>query len=407
MEPRARVELTRRGWALSGAALGLLVASRLLGTLELGILGLSALTLLVAAAVWVRTRRIRIRVERTVHPPRTHVGAEARVDLEATGPGPGPSPQTTLTDEFDGGRRAARFLVPALDRGQRARAAYRVPTAHRGRFAIGPAVLAVTDPFGLARAEWTGGGEDEITVCPRVHELRAPFGAPGHQRSASPFTATFHAPAPDGEEFLTLREYEVGDDLRRIHWGATAKTGDLVVREDETQWQPRTTVLLDARAERHSPESFEAAVEAVASIVARLVRTRHPFEVATTSGRVLGEAAAGRRHGVGVEARIMDELAVIEPEPPSAARAGSRWTRNPRGRGLLVVVAGALEPGEGESIVGRAGSGAPVVLVCSHESSRPPTRAGTVVDGRVGAFARSWDAAMVGRRRGGRGAVAL
>ena len=82
---------------------------------------------------------------------------------------------------------------------------------------------------------------DEVTICPRVHELRPPPGAPGRLRSASPFAVRFHAPAVDGEEFLTLREYEVGDDLRRIHWRSTARTGELVVREDEAQWQPRAS----------------------------------------------------------------------------------------------------------------------------------------------------------------------
>jgi len=375
------------------------VASRLLGAVELGILGLAALMLLAGAAIWVRAQRHGPRVIRTVRPRRTHVGTDARVDLELTARQDGATPQVTLVDEFDGGRRAARFLVPALERGQRARAAYRVPTGRRGRFTIGPATIGVSDPFGLARVHWAEGEGDQITVCPRVHDLRAPFGAPWRMRSPSPFVATFHAPAPEADELLGLREYEVGDDLRRIHWRATARTGELVVREDEAQWQPRATVLLDARERAHDAESFEAAVEAVASVVARLARGGDPYRVVTTSGHVLGEATAGQRHGVGIEARIMDELAVIRPEahgPGSLARA----VVDPARRGLLVAVVGTTAGNELDRLLAAGREGIPVVVVWTR--SGPPitaTRQVVVVDGRAGALVRSWDAAMLHRDR--------
>ena len=48
--PRTETALTRRGWSLLGAASGLLVAGRLLGTPELTTLGLSA-GLLIARGV--------------------------------------------------------------------------------------------------------------------------------------------------------------------------------------------------------------------------------------------------------------------------------------------------------------------------------------------------------------------
>ena len=218
-----------------------------------------------------------------------------------------------------------------------------MPTNRRGRYALGPITLTVTDPFGLARRSWTVGAADEVTICPRVHELRPPPGAPGRLRSASPFAVRFHAPAVDGEEFLTLREYEVGDDLRRIHWRSTARTGELVVREDEAQWQPRAVVLLDTRPGAHDEASFEAAVEATASVVARLVRSVLPVEVITTDGRTLGATGTGRRHGIGVEALIMDELAVVQPGGPDNLAAVARPLRAAQRRGLLVAVMGTLD----------------------------------------------------------------
>jgi hypothetical protein len=127
------VALTRRGWTLTGAASGLLLAGRLLGALELMILGVVTFSLLGLAWLWVRSRTRVVRIERVVRPSRVHVGGDARVDHENNDPGSVDSPQLLLTDVFDDGRRAARFITPALERGQPARAAYRIPTDRRGR----------------------------------------------------------------------------------------------------------------------------------------------------------------------------------------------------------------------------------------------------------------------------------
>jgi uncharacterized protein (DUF58 family) len=393
----------------------LVVAGRLLGALELTVLGVLTLSLLGAAWVWVRGRRHPIRVERGIHPQRVHVGGEARVDLEVDDVGPGDVPQLLLTDIFDGGRRAARFLVPSLKRGQRARAAYRVPTARRGRYALGPITCTITDPFGLARKSWVTGPADEVTICPRVHDLRPAPGAPGRLRSASPFAVRFHAPAVDGEEFLTLREYEVGDDLRRIHWRSTARTGELVVREDEAQWQPRAVVLLDTRPSAHDDASFEAAVEAVASVVSRLNRSVLPVEVLTTDGRTLGVTGGGGRHGIGSETLIMDQLAVVQPRAPENLAAVARPLRAQVRRGLLVAVMGSLGRLDVDVVHALGAPNAPLVLVRTRtddaDDATPRTGARaraagvTVVDGRMGHFADAWNTAMVTRARPGERAV--
>jgi uncharacterized protein (DUF58 family) len=293
-----------------------------------------------------------------------------------------------------------------LRRGQRARAAYRVPTGRRGRYTLGPVTVTVTDPFGLARRSWSGSKTDEVTICPRVHELRPAPGAPGRLRSASPFSVRFHAPAVDGEEFLTLRQYEVGDDLRRIHWRSTARTGELIVREDEAQWQPRAVVLLDTRPSAHDAASFEAAVEAAASIVARLHRSVLPVEVRTTDGRTLGVTGTGGRHGLGGEALIMDQLAVVEPAAPENLAGAVRPLRPQVRRGLLVTVMGRLLPADRDIVLGLGAPNAPLVVVTTRPddgtpaSGVPVRNTGvTVVDGREGAFVASWNGAMVVRGR--------
>ncbi len=385
--------LTRRGWSLLGAAGGLLVASRLLGTSELTTLGLTALALIVGALLWTRSRSAPVTLIRTIRPSPVHVGGEARVDLEIEAHDA--APQLSVTDTFDDGRRAARFLTPALERAQRGRAAYRIPTDRRGRFAIGPAIIGIADPFGLTTRALQLGTPDEVIVRPRLHDLRPVNGAPGHRRARANRRTVVPVAAPAHDEFLALREYTVGDDLRRVHWRSSARIGELMVREDESAWEPRTVLLFDNRLAAYPGASYEAAVEAVASIGVRLLRSGRACEILTTSGRSLGAGLAG---GTSTETRLLDELATItaEAEPSIAARI--RALRPPSRRGLLVIVTG--DPTDLSAFGAMAGPSAPVMLVAC--ASPPPSLGDlTVVDGRPGEFVAAWNRAVpqVLRRR--------
>jgi uncharacterized protein (DUF58 family) len=388
----AATVLTKRGWSLLGAAVGLLIAGRLLGTAELTTLGLCAGALIGGAVVWTRTRRLPMALTRTVRPNRVPVGGDARVDLELHAHAA--TPQVTVTDRFDDGRRAARFITPALDRGQPARAAYRIPTDRRGRFGIGPALIGIADPFGLTHRFIELGGTDDVIVRPRVHALAGSTAAPGQRRSNAQRRALVPVPSPAHDEFLALRDYELGDDLRRIHWRSTARLGELVVREDESAWQPETVLVLDNRASAHRGATYEATMEALASIAVRIGRAGRSIDVLTTAGRRLGRAGG---EGLRVET-LLDELAVLEPDHDTAIASAVRRLRAPTRRGMLVVVTGA--PDDVTPFTGLAGPGAPLTLVLCGGTQVPRLGgAVTVVDGRPGALVGSWNRVMTGGRR--------
>src|SRR3712207_7749235 len=47
------------------------------------------------------------------------------------------------------------------------------------------------------------------------------------------------------------RAYRHGDDLRKVHWRATARTGELMVRLEERPWRAEATPFLDTPARGH------------------------------------------------------------------------------------------------------------------------------------------------------------
>jgi uncharacterized protein (DUF58 family) len=369
----------------------LAVAGRLLGTVELWILATGIVVLLVASMMWARTRRYDLVARRTVRPARLYVGGDGRVDLTLANRSDRTTPLLTVTDVFHDGHSAARFVLPSLPAGETAKAAYRLPTNRRGRFHIGPLAVSASDPFGLARRTWTLTTPGEILVCPRVHDILAPRQA-GGRVVASVETVHARAQAADGEDFLTLREYEVGDDLRRVHWRSTARVGDLMIRQDEAQWRARAVVLLDTRSEAHDLRSFETAVEATASVVDLLTRMRRRVEVIASNGQSLGAPTA--RSGWAV----MDGLATIRPGGDDRL-AGLLTSLRAHGRAALVVaIVGSLGDVELNAL-GALTSHGTTVMVGTRPGNQPPpalvTWSGLVaVDASRTPFPTAWNEAM-------------
>jgi uncharacterized protein (DUF58 family) len=295
-----RASLTNRGWSLCGAAAALLVGARVLGVEELAMLAAAAFLVVVFAFLRVRRHSLRISAQRALHPSRAEAGTPARADLTVMNLGKRSTPVLAATDSFDTGRRVARFLVAPLAPGETADAAYRLPTTRRGIYTVGPLTLSVHDAFGVVETGVTLAGEDRFVVYPRVEDVLPLPGAASREARMGSRQASR---VPVGLDFFGLREYEVGDDLRRVHWRSTARTGELMLRQDETPWESRSTILLDTRPSTHSGESFERAVEIAASLVTAMCRGRRLVRFMTTGGVDI------RSSGVDRYAQIMEYLA--------------------------------------------------------------------------------------------------
>ncbi len=375
--------LTRRGWSLTGAAFGLVIGSYLLGTSEMLVVGIAALVLVVAAAGWLRFQRpLTLAVSRRVHPDRLHVGSEGRIDLLVENLGTRATPLLAATDWFDEGRRAARFLVPPLAAGATARAAYRIPTRRRGRYRVGPLAIAVTDPFGVARRSEPSAGEAELVVRPRVHDIVAPV-AVGSRISAEHEASAARAVVSDlGDEFVTLRDYEVGDDLRRVHWRSTARTGELMIRQDEARWRSRAAIVLDVQPGAHDAASFEVAVEAAASVAARLARLRRRVELVTSAGEVLGTGGDPRHD-------VIDVLATVGLDERECLPTVFEQLRAHRRVDLVVAVLGRVTPDTLHALGTLSGIG--VIVVLTQPAVLTPHPSVVVVDASSVPFAAAWN----------------
>ena len=326
--------LTRQGWALGLAAVALVAAGRFLGTLELFLLGTAAGALVAAVVARALLVRVDVAVRREVHPPRVHAGTPSRIDLEITNRGRRATPVLRLLDAVSGTRGADLGLGP-LEPGATVRAAYRLPTERRGLVQIGPLHLLLTDPFGLTAVRIRAAGRTDLTVYPRIDPIAELPETAGHDPDAAEQSPTSLGRA--GEEFFALRPFQIGDELRKVHWPSSARFDELLVRQTELPWQGRATVLLDLRGDVHTEDSLDLAVSAAASIITATRRSGDLVRLVATDG-----TDSGFLPGNAAYSAILEYLAVVPRSPGSSLmRLLDSLSRSSHG-GALVVVSGSL-----------------------------------------------------------------
>jgi uncharacterized protein (DUF58 family) len=298
---------TPRGWLVVAAGVGLWVTSSALGADALSSLGFGLLALVVISVLVVRMGKHDVSVARTVTPQRAQAGRPVTVGLTLHNKGRGAAPLLLLEDRVGTDLASrARFAVRGIEaRGDRS-ISYELRPPKRGRYEVGPLQITITDPFGVARLTSVGSETSEFLAFPRTERLILPKDA-GSRRTIT--TSARRQPTGNqGEDFYTLREYVEGDDLRRIHWPATAKRDRYMIRQEETPWHARATILLDDHAGAYTAAGWERAVEVAASMCDLYHRSGYAF-------RLTPSIAHGVPSGRGSDHfhRCLDVLATIEP----------------------------------------------------------------------------------------------
>jgi len=331
--------VTARGLGVAGAALALLGLGFHYGYPDLALLGAAA-GVAVAVAVVFALWRPRLGVDRVADPDRVARGEPARMTLTIRNRSRLRAANLVAVDRC--GRTVVPVPVLRLRPGRDTSVDYPVPTERRGVVAVGPLRVTRGDPLGLLRLSRTYGASTTVWVHPRIHLLRAV--PAGMARSLDGRIDK----VPHGTiTFDSLREYVVGDELRRVHWRSSAKVGELMVREQLDTSEPTIVVLLDDRAAAHpgmrdgTADSFESACEAAASIIVAAVREDLPVSLHLVSGLAKGpflDVLTEATLGAGDLAQKIRHL--------RATRLGDTivFLTGPGGRGDLGAVSGLRGP---------------------------------------------------------------
>ena len=138
----------------------------------------------------------------------------------------------------------------------------------RGVFVLGPTDMRSGDIFTLFETRESRKHQDRLIIYPRVwamDDLGFPSKEPFGERKA------YQRLLEDPLRTIGVRDYHPEDSLRRIHWKATARRGELQVRALEPTTTLNLVILLNVATFKHHwqgviPELLERAISLAASI---------------------------------------------------------------------------------------------------------------------------------------------
>jgi uncharacterized protein (DUF58 family) len=273
---------TRRGITVSLAGVGMWFAARLLGSPGLEVVGIGLAALPFVAAGSLRVTRRHVAIERHLSESRVLPGTRLTVELDVRNTSIAPTSFLLLEDRLPPTLgRPARLLVTGVPARGHQRITYTVLPQTRGRYTVGPLMVDATDAFGLTRQRAEVFDVDHLLVTPEIEDLNTP---PDAASGANVGSARARHLLRTGEDFYTMRAFQEGDDLRRIHWPSVARTGTLMIRQDEASRRATGVLFLDNRqatlGQAHGP-AFERAVSCTASVGVLFLKNGFGLRLAT------------------------------------------------------------------------------------------------------------------------------
>jgi uncharacterized protein (DUF58 family) len=341
----------RRSTAALLLGAGALAGAFLFGSRPLVPVGVGLVAAALAARTWALLGGRRARVRRTVPLERPLEGTTVRIVYRVDGVHPavlGPGRVRELVDGLG-------ELEAPLGDGE---AAIELRRASRGRYRVSAAEVVLEDHLGLEQVVVQPTSAEPLLVYPRLPELDALFFDAARQGTGQRFLPV----QPGGFDFHSVREYEHGESLRKVHWPTTARLGRLMVKE--LREAPRDDVVVLLQCERatvvgpRGDSSFDAQVRVAGGLLRALVGRgrRAAFVLGTQRTELLRVSSLDGDWDAAFAA-----LAAVEPDgdlplerllgDPAVARAGE-----------LVLVAASLGPRVVERLLA-GGRRATVVLV--------------------------------------------
>lgn len=186
---------------------------------------------------------------------------------------------------------------------------------HRGRLQVRLEGAGSLFPFGFLRKQLTRPSTAVVLVWPAPVEYRR-CGSAASRRLAG---GERFAKAGTGSDLLALRRYRLGDSHRLIHWKASARTRQLLVRQFAAETSEGFALWLQTDASAWARvEQFELLVSFAGTLAEDLFRAERLVSVA------LDALAPVPVRGLRDLEAWLDQLALAQPRPLTPVEAADR-----------------------------------------------------------------------------------
>jgi uncharacterized protein (DUF58 family) len=260
---------------------------------------------------------------------------------------------------------------------ERVTRAYVLTCKARGVHHLGRVHLRSGDLFTLFEQSEERDSDDQLIVFPRIWPIED-LGLP----SKDPFGEQ-KAPRrliQDPLRTVGVRDYRPEDDLRHIHWKATAHKGDLQVRVYEPTATLDLVVLLNVTTLEHHwqgvlPELFERTISVAGSLATWAIGQKHKVGLVTNGCLVQSDQPARVPPGRSPDQlpAILEMLAGVTPfATASIERVLHRESPRLPWGATLVVVTAIVTDRLAEAFVNLRDAGRRLALVSLEETPPPP-----------------------------------
>lgn len=293
-------------------------------------IGYAVVLVIVLSYLYSRVIRAGVTIERATMDLVTYRLQSATVSIRIANRTVLPIPHLVVSDNpgtLYSGYDNARLM--SLRPGERRSLDYQIRGMNRGSYRIGPISVRYADPLGFFPVAATIPAEVRLVVYPSILPVNIPMdtGLP-----AGTITAANRI-YEDPTRYRSVREYVPGDEMRRINWKVSARTGRL----HSNEWLPTINfpvmVLLNLTAADYERKQrylhMERTIDAAASVVHHLAERGQSVGLGSTGvleadGRTVMPwipIAAGPQRAAG----ILETLAQVQQneQPVSPPEAGA------------------------------------------------------------------------------------
>ncbi|ROQ41436.1 uncharacterized protein (DUF58 family) [Frondihabitans sp. PhB188] len=363
---------TPRGLGAAVAGLAAAVVGYLLSSMPLVFAGVALIAVVVAALVSVGITMPELVIARRFSPDRAVAGWSVVETLSVSSPSSTGHVALRVRESVPWrSMHADEAMVAEIEPGRVVRLTFEHDDLPRGRHRVGPARIDVIESFGLARRHVEIVGRGELVVFPEI------VGTGGGRESGALGEGARqrrdHSLAGGQDDPIT-REYRRGDPMRRVHWRATARQGELMVRQEEQHALPSVRVVLPVAKENWRDwhpalgsgdpvsDGFEWAVSLTASLALEYGMAGSQTRVVTLEGSSVGV------HDPSTTPLFLERLADIALDDPVDDRSPDAAPREP-----VIAIVSSLTPGDLVRLGHARGPGVGGVAIVVHLDGDPLT----------------------------------
>jgi uncharacterized protein (DUF58 family) len=341
------MNIRRGGLALGAVAM---VAAFATGSRPLGVVGVGFLVAALLTWLWAWLVDGPVAVTTTIAPIPAVEGDHVRVAVDVRRASHMPVGSMVL--QLSAGRLGER-ICRLRSRGRRATGELDLGRLPRGIYMLSDTRVVFGDLLGLVSvAPCTTCEPATAVVRPRLTALDGLFSDAG--RAAGDGRRVLLRRSA-GFDFHSVRQYEQGESLRRVHWPTSARRGQLMVKELEDTAYDGVVVILDCdprcTAGEPADSSFDAAVRVAGSLLqAHASRGRLVTLVSTGRARAVipvRSAAADFDGAIG-------QLAAAEPDALDGLARFLAGDHSWLSSGELAVVTATTDPAGFAQVLGLA-----------------------------------------------------